>query len=85
MPSRAQNLSHFVANEVFYSAAGQCEVFSWIEVLGRLRKGSANGCSHGQSEIGINIDLRTADATRDLNVRFGDPSRFISQLAANPG
>src|SRR6266540_3807435 len=63
--SRAKYISNFVANEFFDFSAGRCEVLSRIKLLWRFPQRLANRCRHCQSKVGVNIDLRTTDATRD--------------------
>ena len=69
-------------HQFLYFGSRRSEVFSRIEFLWVFGEGFSDARSHGQAQVGVDIDLGAANAASDFDVGLGNPGGVGAQFAA---
>ena len=71
-----------MAHEFLHSLAGRREILAGIELLGLGHQDLADRGGHGQTQIGVDVDLGATHTASHLDVRLGHAGRLFAEVAA---
>ena len=67
--------------ELLHLVAGRAEVFARVELAGLLVEDPADGCGHGQTAVGVDVDLAHCALGGLAELLLGDTDS-VGKLAA---
>src|SRR6266404_8978388 len=81
MAGATEHVSHLVSNQFFDFRSSWAKVFARIELLWCFPHHFSNCGSHGEPEVGVDVNFGAAKPTGDFDVGFRHSRRVFSELA----
>src|SRR5205814_133060 len=72
VPGAAKHIADLMPDQLLYLFTRRTEILARIELLGIFGKNCSQSGGHGQAQVGVDIDLGAAHATRDFDIGFWD-------------
>src|SRR5687768_7380372 len=77
----AKDVFDFVADEFFDLGPGGREILARIEFFRVIEQHFADGSSHGETQVGVDIDLGATDPTSDFDICFRNTRGVLAHFA----
>src|SRR3954463_3646716 len=81
MACAAQHVADFVPHEFFYFGASGAKEFAGIKFFWIFGKDFADGGSHSEAQVGVDVHLGAAHAPGYFDVTLWDTSGFLAHVS----